>query len=173
MAQQESQQPDSEAASRTVNTELSVSSGIVVGADGSGTSQQAVQWAADEAVLRGCELHAVRAWTMSNAPRPSSWSFGYVPSLQDYEAAVTELLHRTWSDLADRVPGLHLHAIHGDPARILVEGSLGADLVVVGSRGHGRVAEFWLGSVAEQVVRAARCPVVVVRPSTSTPIGDV
>ncbi len=155
-----------------VTAHLEVDGGIVVGDDGSGTSQQAVQWAADEAALRGCPLHVVRSWTMSNAPRPASWSFGYVPSRTEYEGAVAEKLQATWSGLADHVPALHLHAVHGDPARILVEGSLGADLVVVGSRGHGRVAEFMLGSVADEVVRAARCPVTIVRSSTSTPLDE-
>lgn len=153
-----------------VVSHLEVDSGIVVGDDGSGSSQQAVQWAAEEAALHGCDLHVVRAWTMSNAPRPSQWSFGYVPTWPEYEVAVADVLAHNWDGLAERVPALHLHAVHGDPARIIVESSLAADLVVVGSRGHGRVAEFVLGSVADEVVRSARCPVVVVRASTTTPL---
>lgn len=110
---------------------------------------------------------------MSNAPRPSQWSFGYVPTWLEYQVAVAEVLAHNWAGLAERVPALHLHPVHGDPARIIVEGSLAADLVVVGSRGHGRVAEFVLGSVADEVVRSARCPVVVVRASTMIPLPPV
>ncbi|CAN5774804.1 hypothetical protein BH20ACT6_BH20ACT6_20660 [soil metagenome] len=173
MAEHESVEHEHQAAHREVTTRPAVSSGIVVGHDGSERSQAAVRWAAEEAAVRGCALHVVRAWTVTHAPRPSTWSFGYVPSLPEYETAVTEVLEDAWQGLREHVPELHLHAAHGKPARIIVEASRGADLVVVGSRGQGRVAEFALGSVADQVAREARCPVVVVRPSTTDPLGGV
>ncbi|TFV63954.1 universal stress protein [Geodermatophilus sp. DF01-2] len=146
--------------------------GVVVGDDGSAASRDAVLWAAEDAARRGAPLHVVRCWQMTTAPQPGSWKVGYIPPLEDWEQAVIRELDAAWASLRDRVPELRLHAVHGRPGRVLVEASRDADLVVVGSRGHGRLADLVLGSVATDVAREAQCPVVIVRPRTDRPGED-
>jgi len=143
--------------------------GVVVGDDGSAVSHQAVLWAARYAGYRGVLLHVVQAWSMMSAPRPASWTVGYVPPFTDFEAAVTsELDQRCTEQLVDFAKNAYLvHPVHGHAARVLIEASEIAELVVVGTRGRGGFTELLLGSVADQVVRYARCPVTVVRETYS------
>jgi nucleotide-binding universal stress UspA family protein len=123
-----------------------------------------VLWAAEDAARRGTALHVVRCWQMTTAPTPATFEPGFVPPMEDWERAVLQELDAAWTSLRDRGAELQLHAVHGNPERVLVEASRDADLIVVGSRGHGRLAELVLGSVAAQVAREARCPVTIVRP---------
>ena len=74
-----------------VATTVDASGGLLVGHDGSPASAQAVRWAAGIAGRLGCPLLVVRTWSLSTAPRPSTWATGYVPPLTDFESAV---LHR-------------------------------------------------------------------------------
>lgn len=147
-------------------------SGVVVGDDGSETSRDAVLWAAEYAARRGTELHVVRCWQLTTAPQPASFEPGYIPPMEDWEGTVRQELDAAWTTLRDRMPQLQVHAVHGSPGRILVEASRDADLVVVGSRGHGRLAELVLGSVAAQVAREAQCPVTIVPPRADRPRED-
>ena len=144
---------------------VQISGGVVVGDDGSVPSRGAVVWAAKDAARRGVTLHVLQAWSITSAPRPASWTPGYVPALPDWEAAVVEKLGARCTDLLADTAGVvvEVHAVHDRPARALIEASRGADLVVVGTRGRGGFAGLVLGSVAEQVVRHAYCPVTVVR----------
>lgn len=146
----------------TVTEHLPEVRGVVVGDDCSRDARKAVEYAAQEAVRRGCDLHVVRSWNLTSAPRPASWEMGYMPSLVEWEEAVMQDLESTWSDLRDRVPSLHLHPVHRSPKEVLLDASDTADVLVLGARGRGRVAEFVLGSVADEVVRRSLCPVVVV-----------
>lgn len=136
--------------------------GVVVGDDDSPQASTAVRWAAQDAERRGCALHVVRSWTISTAPRPSSRARGYAPSLAEYEEAVRLRMEERWGFLRSQVPDLHLCPVHQQPAKALVEASESADVIVVGASGQGRVARIVVGSVAKDVVRHARCPVVVV-----------
>jgi nucleotide-binding universal stress UspA family protein len=105
----------------------------------------------------------VRTWALSSAPRPSTWSAGYVPPLTDFETAVLERLQGD-------IDALHLsenaevtcRVLHGSAGRRLVEASKGAEMLVVGSRGVGGFRGLILGSTAAQLVGHAQCPVVVV-----------
>lgn len=147
-----------------VTEAVDVDGGVVVGDDGSEAAVAALAWAADDAIRRGGALHVVRCWSLSTAPRPESWEPGYVPALNEWEAAVLRTLAEECAPLAESGVDLHLHAVHGRPGPALVRASAGADLVVVGSRGRREITELLLGSVADHVVRHARCPVVVVHP---------
>lgn len=149
-----------------------IDGGVVVGDDGSECAALAVRWAAEEARLRKSVLHVVRAWSIASAPRPPSWKVGYAPSLQEYEEAVLADLRK---DVAAHLGDgdfedfqVEHHAVHGPSAQALLATSAGADLVVVGSRGRGGFAGLVLGSVTEQVVRHAGCPVVVIRSNWAT-----
>lgn len=144
---------------------LEIDAGVLVGDDMSRVSRAAVVWAAQDAARRGVTLHVLRAWSMTSAPRPASWSPGYIPALSEWEAAVKAELARRCEDLLAETKGttVQMHAAHAPAAKALIEASKGADLVVVGTRGRGGFAGLVLGSVAEQVVRHAYCPVTVVR----------
>ncbi len=144
---------------------VEIDGGVVVGDDMSRVSRAAVVWAAQDATRRGVSLHVLRAWSMTSAPRPASWAPGYIPAWSEWEAAVIEELRHRCKDLLADTTGtaVQMHAVHAPAAKALIEASKGADLVVVGSRGRGGFAGLVLGSVAEQVVRHAYCPVTVVR----------
>jgi nucleotide-binding universal stress UspA family protein len=137
---------------------------MVVGVDGSEESKLALRWALDEARLRSTKLVCVHAWTY--------------PTIVDATGLgppVTLDLHGTLRDdaqsLIDRVlqevggvEGIEVeHAVVEDsPANALCAAADETDLLVVGSRGLGGVSSLLLGSVSQQVIHHARCPVVVV-----------
>ncbi|MGY1633497.1 universal stress protein [Geodermatophilus sp. SYSU D01186] len=133
---------------------------IVVGVDGSPSSRQALRWAARQAELTGAELHAVTAWRLPT-------TYGWIPPIADHDwagearavqaHAIAETLDGTQAERVRR------DVVEGHPARALVRCAAGADLLVVGSRGHGGFSGMVLGSVAQHVVTQAPCPVLVVR----------
>jgi nucleotide-binding universal stress UspA family protein len=137
---------------------------IVVGIDGSEHSQKALRWAVEEARVRGASLEVVHAW---NVPSVCSYPYTGMP----LEPKSLEDAARTTLDTSvDRVDTTGLaHPVErilsiGAPAETLLASSKGADLVVVGSRGHGGFAGLLLGSVSQQVEHHAHCPVVIVPP---------
>jgi nucleotide-binding universal stress UspA family protein len=148
-----------------LSTRAEIGGGVVVGHDGSACSGQALVWAAALAERAGWPLHVVRAWRMATAPKPRTWEPGYVPPMPDYEEAVLDDLR---SDVAaalgtERASAVTCHAVHTPPVRALVEAGKHADLLVVGSRGRGGFAGLLVGSVSDQCVHHAPCPVTVVR----------
>lgn len=148
-----------------VSTEAEIRGGVVVGHDGSGCASQALVWAAALAERAGWPLRVVRSWRMSSAPRPPTWEVGFVPPMTDYEQAVLADMR---SDVAaalgaDRAAVVTYHAVHTAPVRALIEAGKHADLIVIGSRGRGGFSGLLLGSVSDQVVHHAPCPVTVVR----------
>jgi len=139
---------------------------IVVGHDGSSCSDRALTEALELAVQLTAPLVVVRTWTIDTAPRPADWEFGYVSSFAEYSAAVRDsLMHDVetqvtkFSDVA-----VDYRVLHSGAAKGLIEISRTARMLVVGSRGHGGFAGMLLGSVSDQCVRHAACPVLVVRP---------
>jgi nucleotide-binding universal stress UspA family protein len=141
-----------------------VDGGVLVGHDGSDCAQQALRWAAGLAARTGWDLHVLRAWRITSAPRPPSWRPGYVPPLPDFEQAVRdELTAQVAAAGLDPALRVTCHVTHGSPVRGLIESAAGADLLVVGARGRGGFAGLVLGSVGDQVVRHSPCPVTVVR----------
>ena len=133
----------------------------VVGVDGSPAASAALEWAAGQAESTGATVVAVATW---------SWPRGFgqtvlIPS--DYDpAADAEVLVRTAvDDVRTRHPGVTFESsvVEGRAAEVLVEASRGADLLAVGSRGHGEVAGLLLGSVSEHCATHAHSPVLVVR----------
>ncbi len=131
---------------------------IVVGADGSPASVDALRWADRQARLTGAVLEAVVCWqypmVFSGAPVMAE-----IDWRADAETALESAVHQA---LGDRASGVTRRAVQGHPARVLLDESAEADLLVVGSRGHGGFAGMLLGSISEHVVAHARCPVVVV-----------
>jgi nucleotide-binding universal stress UspA family protein len=155
---------DAETGADEVARVADVAGGVLVGHDGSERAQEAVQWAGRLAVRTGYPLHVLRAWKLTTAPRPATWSPGYVPPMEDSEKAVqAELEAHVTSAGLDPAVSVTCHVAHGSPARVLIESAAHADLLVVGARGHGGFAGLVLGSVSDQCVRHAPCPVTVVR----------
>jgi nucleotide-binding universal stress UspA family protein len=143
-----------------------VEDGVVVGFDGSRSALCAVEAAADQAVYRGRTLHVVRAWMLSSAAAETDAPTGTVPSLVEVEAAVRASVERAVEIARRGRPGLHVvgHVHHGKGAQTLVEASRQAELVVLSRRGQGGFVDLLLGATADQVVRYAKCAVLVVRP---------
>jgi len=137
---------------------------VVVGVDGSACAGAALEFAAREAALRGARLRIVSAWEIRT---PIVGASGIYPaealygSREQAEGAVQVALARA-AELEPMVP-TEGSVVEGQPAHVLVNEAQGAALLVVGSRGHGGFASLLLGSVSQQVVHHAPCPVTVVR----------
>ncbi|MFC7495176.1 MULTISPECIES: universal stress protein [unclassified Nocardioides] len=146
---------------------------VIVGHDGSSTSDLALAWAIDYAARFDADVRVIRGWSMSTAPRPASMTPGYVPPIEEWEAAVVADLERACSRVvAERGAGVEVscEGFRGAAANGLVEASQDADLLVVGARGLGGFKGLALGSVSDQCVRHAACPVVVIRDEHSSDI---
>lgn len=141
---------------------------IVVGVDGSEHASAALRWAADEAKVRDATLVAVHAWVYLPPPALGSPDLLAVPVgdiAGDLEVA-RGAAERTLDAALDELDGgiaIERRLVDGDAAEAILEEAAGADLVVVGSRGHGGLKTALLGSVSNHVIQHAPCPVVVVR----------
>jgi nucleotide-binding universal stress UspA family protein len=137
---------------------------IVVGVDGSAGSRKALTWAAAEAAIHGSDLVVVNVWEHTLLPPAGSVSVSerYVPDPSQRTA--DDLLQVIKEELGDEPPvPVQPRVKQGRPAKVLIEESADADLLVVGPRGHGGFAGLVLGSVSQHVAAYAKCPVVVVR----------
>jgi len=151
-----------------VREHADVPGGMVVAHDGSTGSQEALVWALAMAARTHWPVHVVRAWQLSTCPQPPSATIGYVPPLVEWEQAVHDELSRHVAEVAGpAAQHVHCQVVHASPARALIEASRAADVVVVGARGLGGFSGLLLGSVSDQLVHHAACPVTVVRPGTT------
>jgi nucleotide-binding universal stress UspA family protein len=134
---------------------------IVAGTDGSAAATEALHWAARQAELTGSTLEIITTWDW---PPTYGWAMPY-PTGFDPENGVQAMVEQAASDLRTRHPALQItvRALQGHPAPSLVEASKGADLLVVGSRGHGEFVGMLIGSVSEFCATNAHCPVLVHR----------
>ncbi len=147
---------------------VTVEGGVLVGHDGSAGAQEALVWAGELAARTGRPLHVLRAWSLTSAPRPSTWEPGYVPPLEEFERAVREDLDRCVAAAAlDPAVEVHAHVVHRAPTDALMQAAGSADLLVVGARGRGGFTGLLLGSTSNQLVHHAPCPVTVVRTGTA------
>jgi nucleotide-binding universal stress UspA family protein len=147
---------------------------VVVGIDGSASATAALGWAAAEARLRGSRLLIVHAWVsiytdvLLGGPLGGFSGAGTI----DMHKAAEELLEKATAGLdADGVE-IECRAVEGAAPEVLVAASALADLLVVGSRGHGGFAGLLLGSVSQQCAHHARCPVAIVHAPTPTTTLD-
>ncbi|HEY0002055.1 MAG TPA: universal stress protein [Actinoplanes sp.] len=137
---------------------------IVVGVDGSPGSRKALLWAAAEAADHGASLTVVNIWEHTLLPPAGSVTVSehYVPDPSQRTAE--DLVQVIKEVLGDDPPVVIQPQVkQGRPAKVLIEESAGADLLVVGERGHGGFAGLVLGSVSQHVAAYAKCPVTVVR----------
>lgn len=137
---------------------------IVVGVDGSPSSNAALRWAVRQAGLTGSSVDAMIVWQYPAALA----GFGMVPVSYD-DISLGEIAAKTMADAISRAVDPHSdvtvrdQVVEGYAPSVLLAAAEGADLLVVGSRGHGELAEALLGSVSQHCVHHASCPVVVIR----------
>jgi nucleotide-binding universal stress UspA family protein len=136
---------------------------IVVGVDGSEGSARALQFALDEARLRGANLKAVSAWHVPAIVYEAGW----VPAeldLDEYPKFAQEALAKALADGGAETSGIEVTTVisKGQAADVLCAEAKGADLLVVGSRGLGGFRGLMLGSVSQQCAHHAPCPIAIV-----------
>jgi nucleotide-binding universal stress UspA family protein len=145
---------------------------IVVGVDHSAGAKKAVRFALDEAQMRHATLRAVHVWRFGHIG--VTGIEGALPAaggeLHEFRAAAAAALDATLREAIPDADGVEVErrVVEGAPAAVLVEESRGADLLVVGSRGHGGFAQLLMGSVSQQCAHHAECPVVIVRSKADT-----
>lgn len=134
---------------------------VVVGIDGSPASLDALGWAARQAEMTNSSLDIVMSWDW---PPAYGWTVSF-PTGYDPEEAVQEVLDEAKAAMEEKYPNMEItiRGVKGHPAPALVEASKGADLLVVGSRGHGEFVGMLIGSVSEYCATSAHCPVLVHR----------
>jgi nucleotide-binding universal stress UspA family protein len=138
---------------------------IVVGVDGSRASVQALAWAVRQAVLTGASVEAVTAWHYPVVIGGMPYAPLAVLEESDFSRfAVITLSNAISAAVGQDAPVEITSTVReGNAAQVLLDAADGADLLVVGSRGHGGFAQALLGSVSQHCVHHAQCPVVIIR----------
>jgi nucleotide-binding universal stress UspA family protein len=138
---------------------------IVVGVDESAGAAAALRWAVREADVHGWSVNAVFAWTYLDqhhviVGEPFDPSYGEADAASALDSIVDAALG------AARGATVEQRVVNDHAAPGLLEASEGADLLVVGARGLGRLQGVLLGSVSQQCLHHATCPVAIVRDGT-------
>jgi nucleotide-binding universal stress UspA family protein len=133
---------------------------IVVGVDGFESSKAALRWAIRQAKLTGAVVEAITAW---HVPAGTGW----VPTadMPDYQEDAFSVLAEAVDEMCTLDPDVQVcpRVVEGRAGPVLVDAADGADLLVVGSVGHGGLAGALLGSVGQYCAHSAACPVVIMR----------
>jgi nucleotide-binding universal stress UspA family protein len=135
---------------------------VVVGVDGSEHGQRALAWAGRYVRATGGHLVAVTAWR--HHPVPSGTPMDLPTDLRPEATARTLLSHALAQAEGDGAEQAEQVVVEASAAAVLIDESRDADLLVLGSRGHGGFAGMLLGSVSAHCAHHAHCPVVIVRP---------
>ena len=138
---------------------------VVVGVDGSQPSRHALQWARFMAHGLHAAIDAVTVWDIS-AVMAAGWVDDWNP-----EKETAAQLHTTLEEVLGSQPlvAVRESVRRGSAARELVQASQGAQLLVVGSRGHGGFTGLLLGSVSSACAEHAHCPVLIIHGDTPPP----
>jgi nucleotide-binding universal stress UspA family protein len=133
---------------------------IVVGVDGFEPSMAALRWAIHQARLTGAVVEAVTAW---HIPVGTGWLSA--ADMPDYQEDAFDVLAETMAQMYVIDPDIEVcpRVVKGQAGQVLVDAAEGADLLVVGCRGHGGLAGAMLGSVSQFCAHHAPCPVVIMR----------
>ena len=148
---------------------------IVVGVDGSEGSLRALRVAIDEARSHDAKLKAVNAWHIPAIVYESA-AWAAVPNDRNtYAKAAQDVLEKSLEKVGAAESGVEVATVvrEGQPADAICEEANGADLLVVGSRGHGGFTGLLLGSVSQQCAHFAPCPVLIVPNRTADELDDV
>lgn len=133
---------------------------VIVGVDGSPASRRALRWALEQAEATGKRVVAVHAWQV-----PTVYGTGamVMPGVDWGDEARISLESIISSAVGKDTPvPIEQRVIEGHPAAVLLDQAEDADLLVVGSRGHGGFVGMLLGSVSLHVVTHASCPVAII-----------
>jgi nucleotide-binding universal stress UspA family protein len=133
---------------------MSTPRGILVGYDGSTDADVAVTWAADTAEQTGVPLRVAVVEDVSLTDGGGMWTASYWDNVEAQARAALVALGVAEPDVRRQ---------RGRPVPLLLDQAGEAELLVVGSRGHGRVGEILLGSVSQHLAGNAPCPVAVIR----------
>ena len=133
---------------------------IVVGVDGFESSKAALRWAICQAKLTGAVVEAVIAW---HVPVGTGWV--PTPDMPDYQDDAFTVLAEAIDEMCAIDPDVQVcpRVVEGRAGPVLVDAADGAELLVVGSVGHGGLAGALLGSVGQYCAHNAACPVVIMR----------
>jgi nucleotide-binding universal stress UspA family protein len=145
---------------------------LVVGVDGSDGGHRALRWAVREATARGGSVQAVLAWRWDGIETLPPMA----PNPADQRDIAARILAREVGRLPDEEQAgvtIATEVVQGPAAEVLTTAARGADLLVLGSHGHGRIHHTVLGSVSEECARKATCPVVVVPVPPTAPQPSV
>ncbi|MYT16747.1 Nucleotide-binding universal stress protein, UspA family [Streptomyces sp. SceaMP-e96] len=140
---------------------------VVVGLDGTGNSVPAVRWGAEEAAARGLPLHFLHSWISQPLSIPIAQE---AANKKRYGAEVLARAEATAHELHPGIP-VTTEQVSENAVDALVDRSRQATLMVLGSRGHGAIAGFLLGSVSLHVLGRTECPVVTVREEEAVAYG--
>jgi nucleotide-binding universal stress UspA family protein len=137
---------------------------VVVGIDGSEGAAYALDYAIKEAAAHGHRMRLVSAWEI-----PASVLTSGVASrefYEEFEKQAAKAAREAALRVAELEPSVRCEevVVEGQAAKALLAGAVGADLLVVGRRGHGTFREMLLGSVSRQLTVHAKCPLVLVPP---------
>jgi len=137
---------------------------IVVGVDGSKQANAALRWAVRQAELTGDSLLAITVWQYPIYVAGYGWAPVIMEDV-DLEGIAEKTLAQAVDDAVESGNPVKVErrVIEGYAPSVLVAASEDADLLVVGSRGHGQFADALLGSVSQHCSHHAKCPVVIVR----------
>jgi nucleotide-binding universal stress UspA family protein len=146
---------------------------VVAGVDGSEQSVAALRWADYLATACGGRTLVVAVWQANTASALLGEGWSPLPSDWDPQAIVqTELRHVLEDYYGKDLPAsVEARVEEGNPARVLMDLSKDAQVLVVGSRGHGGFASLLLGSVSAACAEHAKCPVLVVHGDRPPPGG--
>jgi nucleotide-binding universal stress UspA family protein len=134
---------------------------IVVGIDGSAASVDALDWAGRQAQMAHLSLELIIAWDW---PVTYGWGIA-LPDDYDPSQGLSEIVGKAADGLRAKYPDVEIttRVTKGHPGALLVDAAKGADLLVVGSRGHSELVGMLIGSVGEYCATHARGPVLVHR----------
>jgi nucleotide-binding universal stress UspA family protein len=140
---------------------------VVVGVDGSPTSEPALAMAFEEAAMRGTGLVAVHAWVEFTSETAYATARQFLVDWEAVETRERETLAERLAGWQEKYPDVAVRRIvtGGRPAARLLEAAGDGQLLVVGSRGRGGFAGMLLGSTSQALIHHAPCPLMVIRPA--------
>ena len=134
---------------------------IVVGVDGSAGGRNALRYAVQQAGRINGTVMATVAWRWDGAAIAPIVEASPVDAKARAEATLIEEIAAVQNEFGTTVP-ITQHVVQGSADSVLTKAAADADLLVLGSHGHGRLSHAVLGSVSEECVRRATCPVMII-----------
>lgn len=139
---------------------------MLVAFDGSPSSKAALEWAQKKASLLDLKIEVVNVWEYAESPLDVAGvgfgSGGYVGESDPKIWSDQILKDGVGAVFGENADHIKVTSVEGGIVRTLVEMSNGADLLVMGSRGHSKFVDLILGSVSASLSAKAKCPVVIV-----------